>query len=102
MVDLIGAPFDLCGRSSGSRLGPGSLRLAGIEDALAGLGCDVQDEGEPFDLEAHVRDATDPDNMEREAGRGLFLMRALMDRVERFDANGLPHGNIVRLVLSRG
>ena len=62
---------------------------------------DVQDEGEPFDLEANVRDATDPDNMEREDGRGLFLMRALMDRVERFDANGTPHGNIVRLVLSR-
>jgi len=44
---------------------------------------------------------TDPDNIEREDGRGLFLMRALMDRVERFDANGAPHGNVVRLVLSR-
>jgi hypothetical protein len=28
-------------------------------------------------------------------------MRALMDHVERFDANGAPHGNVVRLVLSR-
>jgi hypothetical protein len=29
-------------------------------------------------------------------------MRALMDRVERFDANaGAPGGNVVRLILSR-
>ena len=62
---------------------------------------DVQDEGEPFDLDGNIRDATDPENIEREDGRGLFLMRALMDHVERFDANGAPHGNVVRLVLSR-
>jgi serine/threonine-protein kinase RsbW len=63
---------------------------------------DVQDEGEPFDLDDNIRDATDPENIEREDGRGLFLMRALMDRVERFDANtGAPPGNVVRLTLSR-
>ena len=64
---------------------------------------DVMDEGEPFDLDADTRDATDPENLEREDGRGLFLMRALMDRVERFDANaGAPGGNVVRLTLARG
>ena len=62
---------------------------------------DVRDEGKPFDLDGNIRDATDPDNIEREDGRGLFLMRALMDRVERFDANGAPSGNVVRLILSR-
>jgi serine/threonine-protein kinase RsbW len=63
---------------------------------------DVQDEGEPFDLDGNTRDATDPENLEREDGRGLFLMRALMDRVERFDANaGAPGGNVVRLTLAR-
>jgi serine/threonine-protein kinase RsbW len=62
---------------------------------------DVRDEGAPFDLDGNIRDATDPDNIEREDGRGLFLMRALMDRVERFDANGAPSGNVVRLILSR-
>ena len=63
---------------------------------------DVQDEGEPFDLDGNTRDATDPANLEREDGRGLFLMRALMDRVERFDANaGAPGGNVVRLTLAR-
>jgi serine/threonine-protein kinase RsbW len=62
---------------------------------------DVEDEGERFDLDGKTRDATDPENIEREDGRGLFLMRALMDRVERFDANGSPGGNIVRLTLAR-
>jgi serine/threonine-protein kinase RsbW len=63
---------------------------------------DVMDEGEPFNLEEHTLDATDPENLEREDGRGLFLMRALMDRVERFDVNGsAPGGNVVRLTLAR-
>jgi len=62
---------------------------------------DVEDEGERFDLDSNTRDATDPANIEREDGRGLFLMRALMDRVERFDSNGSPGGNVVRLTLAR-
>ena len=64
---------------------------------------EIADEGPPFDLEAHTRDAADPANLEREDGRGLFLMRKLMDRVERFDEPGEPpHGNVIRLTLSRG
>jgi len=63
---------------------------------------EVVDEGGPFDLDANTRDATDPANLEREDGRGLFLMRALMDRVERFDAPSKHvRGNLVRLTLSR-
>lgn len=46
MIDLLGVPFDLCGRSSGSRLGPATLRLAGIEEALNALGCKVEDTGD--------------------------------------------------------
>ena len=64
---------------------------------------DVMDEGDRFDIDANTRDAADPANLEREDGRGLFLMRALMDRVERFDAS--PHttrGNVVRLTMTRG
>lgn len=63
---------------------------------------EIADEGRRFDLDANTRDATDPDNIEKEDGRGLFLMRALMDRVERFDAPfGSAHGNVVRLTLAR-
>ena len=59
---------------------------------------EVADEGEGFDLDDATNDATDPANLEREDGRGLFLMRALMDRVERFQEDG---ENVVRLTLRR-
>lgn len=58
---------------------------------------EVEDEGTGFDLEACTEDPTIPENLEREDGRGLFLMQRLMDRVERY-RNG---GNIVRLTLHR-
>lgn len=59
---------------------------------------DVRDEGEGFDLDTCTLDPTTPDNVDREDGRGLFLMRKLMDRVERFDDE---RGNLVRLTLNR-
>jgi serine/threonine-protein kinase RsbW len=58
---------------------------------------EVKDEGRGFDLERCTRDPTSPENVEREDGRGLFLMRALMDSVERYD----EAGNVVRLTLNR-
>ena len=62
---------------------------------------EIADEGVRFDIDANTRDATDPDNLEREDGRGLFLMRALMDQVERFDTGpGTTQGNVVRLTLT--
>ena len=59
---------------------------------------EVADEGSGFDLDACTIDPTSPGNLEREDGRGLFLMRSLMDRVERYadDAH-----NVVRLTLNR-
>lgn len=58
---------------------------------------EVQDEGEGFDLQGCTGDPNRKDDRMREDGRGLFLMRALMDRVERFDRDG----NVVRLTLRR-
>lgn len=58
---------------------------------------DVVDEGNGFDLDEATVDPTTPENIEREDGRGLFLMRTLMDRVERFQNNG----NVVRMTLHR-
>jgi serine/threonine-protein kinase RsbW len=66
-------------------------------DALR-LVVEVADEGPGFDLEASSIDPTTPENLGREDGRGLFLMRKLMDRVERLEA---PHGSIVRMTLHR-
>ena len=59
---------------------------------------EVKDEGVGFDIDECTLDPTTPDRIENEDGRGLFLMRQLMDRVERFA--GRP-GNVVRLTLRR-
>ena len=58
---------------------------------------EVTDEGGGFDLEGYTVDPTTPENLLREEGRGLYLMRQLMDRVERFNDGG----NVVRLTLRR-
>ena len=55
----------------------------------------IADEGPGFDV-ASLPDATDPDNLLRASGRGLLLMRALMDTV-RYNATG----NAVTLVKLR-
>lgn len=48
MIELIGAPFDLCGRVVGSRMGPMAVRLSGIERTLSSLGQEVVDAGDAF------------------------------------------------------
>ena len=58
---------------------------------------EVVDEGSGFDLDACTRDPGDPDNLTDENGRGLYLMRRLMDSVERYSDGG----NVVRLTLRR-
>ena len=51
-IEIVGAPFDLCGLRLGSRLGPDALRLAGLAPALRELGLDVHDRGDaPVRLE---------------------------------------------------
>ena len=55
----------------------------------------VKDEGPGFDPST-VPDPTLPDNLEGTGGRGLFLIRELMDEVEYNE-----RGNWVRLVLLR-
>ena len=58
---------------------------------------DVVDEGSGFDLANFKHDPTTAENLGREDGRGLFLMRKLMDRVERFQDNG----NVIRMTVNR-
>ena len=58
---------------------------------------EVLDEGVGFDFEECLTDPTEPGNIEREDGRGLFLMTRLMDRIERFS----NQGNVVRMTLKR-
>ena len=58
---------------------------------------EVVDEGPGFNLDECERDCTTAENLSKEEGRGLFLMRRLMDRVESFR----DQGNVVRLTLHR-
>lgn len=58
---------------------------------------EVEDEGSGFDLSRCTGDPSETANLEREDGRGLFLMQALMDRVECVAGRS----NVVRLTLQR-
>lgn len=59
----------------------------------------VMDEGEGFDPD-QVPDPTDENNLLRESGRGIFIMRQFMDRVEFEESeNG---GTLVRMAKSTG
>ena len=73
-----------------------SVRVRAQVDAYR-LVLEVWDEGAGFDLERCTEDPTTPANLLREDGRGLFLMRRLMDHVERLTDGG----NLVRLTLHR-
>lgn len=55
----------------------------------------VTDEGSGFDPD-RIPDPTAPENLEKTGGRGIFLIRNLMDETEFND-----QGNAVRMVLSR-
>ena len=58
---------------------------------------EVRDQGGGFDIDACTVDVG-PETLEREDGRGLFLMRKLMDRVECVSNDP---GTTVRLTLKR-
>ena len=50
-------------------------------DSQQGLWVMIRDEGRGFDPDA-VPDPTQPENLDRTGGRGVFLMRNLMDEVD--------------------
>jgi serine/threonine-protein kinase RsbW len=67
------------------------IRLEALKDSLKIL---VTDQGGGFN-ESEVADPTDPENLLAESGRGLLIIRHLMDEVNVSDANG---GTIVELI----
>jgi serine/threonine-protein kinase RsbW len=71
------------------------VRVRATVDASS-LIFEVRDEGPGFNLDASTRDPDTQNALEREDGRGIFLMRQLMDRVEQFN----DHGNVVRMTLN--
>lgn len=65
------------------------------------LKLEVTDEGCGFDQQSAHFSPDDTDWLDREDGRGLFLMRSLMDSVELAKSNANEQGHTVRLVLKR-
>jgi arginase len=59
MIEILGAPYDLCGLRPGSRMGPAALRMAGLAEALRGLVGDVVDGGDV----TVVGTSTEPDGL---------------------------------------
>jgi len=54
----------------------------------------VQDEGQGFEIEK-IENPLKPQNLLKESGRGIYIVRALLDRVE-FESN--EKGTLVRMV----
>ena len=80
----------------GSRLDPAKAVTVRVEVTVQAVRIDVQDAGDGFDP-AGVPDPTIPDNLPKEFGRGLFVLRHLVDEVS-FN----PKGNVICLTLRAG
>lgn len=78
----------------GNGLDPSKRVTLGYEARDNQLVFVVSDQGPGFDHE-HLPDPTDPQNIEKPHGRGVFLMKALADEVEFAD-----HGATVALAFS--
>ena len=80
----------------GNRRDPARLVRVDIACGPEAVRIDVADDGAGFDP-ARVPDPTTPENLRRETGRGLFVLRHLVDHVEFNE-----RGNRVCLVLRAG
>ena len=76
MIQIVGAPFDLCGRRVGTRLGPTAMRLGGLVDGLERLGLKVQDAGD-----ATALDSWSPANAAQKFKRANEVYTSLRDMV---------------------
>lgn len=86
-MEIIGVPFDFCGKRSGSRLGPAAVRLAGLHEALRGIGLTVSDGG---DIPA-PQTPTEADGGLKNFVPGWRCVQDLKARVERtLRAQDLP------------
>ena len=64
----------------GNRRDPNRRVRYSVECRADGVHCTVEDEGEGFDPEG-LADPLSPENLLREGGRGIFLIRALMQEL---------------------
>ena len=79
----------------GNRLDPEKRVYVRVEVADEELAVYVRDEGEGFDPE-HVPNPTDPERIGLEEGRGIFLIRQMVDEVHYND-----RGNSICMIMRR-
>jgi serine/threonine-protein kinase RsbW len=75
----------------GNKLNPNKSIDITFEQQEQALRFRVKDEGDGFDF-SNIPDPTDPENIEKPHGRGIFLMKHLADHVDF-----LENGRIVEL-----
>jgi serine/threonine-protein kinase RsbW len=68
----------------GNKLHAGTQVSVKIQADRKGILMDIHDEGPGFDFHS-LSDPTAQENLHRPSGRGVFLMRKLMDKVEFYD-----------------
>ena len=68
----------------GNKLNPNLSAQVSVEAKDGSLIITVIDEGEGFDFK-DIPDPTNIDNLQKPSGRGIFLIKKLMDKVEFFD-----------------
>ncbi len=79
----------------GNRLDPEKRVYVRVEVGDEELAVHVRDEGEGFDPE-HVPNPTDPERIGLEEGRGIFLIRQMVDEVHYND-----RGNSICMIMRR-
>lgn len=79
----------------GNKMDNGKLVDIAFYDEPSAFGFEIMDKGSGFDFE-HLPDPTAPENIEKENGRGIFLMRNLADEVLFNDS-----GNSVSVIFNK-
>ena len=69
----------------GNKLDPAKTVEVEYKAEEKSLSFAIHDQGDGFDFD-HLPDPTNPENLEKPSGRGVFLMRHLADKVEFFDS----------------
>lgn len=81
----------------GNRLDTGRMVRYAVECREDGVHCIVEDEGEGFEVE-DIADPVSPENLLQEGGRGIFLIKALM---QHFHAERTARGMRIEFVCGR-
>ena len=81
----------------GNRSNPALMVHYRVEAVDDGILCTIEDEGAGFDPDA-VADPISPENLLRDGGRGIFIIRTLMREMELVNTG---HGMRMRFVCGR-